>query len=87
MPGSAFRRTAWVGRACCELRLCCARLGRRQRVATAGDVVSKPPGAWHWHGATPGTAAIHVRFEAPGDFDLAVERCDWDETYSPDLGS
>jgi mannose-6-phosphate isomerase-like protein (cupin superfamily) len=56
-------------------------------VVRAGDVVSNPPGAWHWHGATPGAAATHVTFEAPGDFDLDVERRDWDDTYDPDLGT
>jgi quercetin dioxygenase-like cupin family protein len=56
-------------------------------VVRAGDVVSNPPGAWHWHGATPGAAATHVTFEAPGDFDLDVERRDWNDTYSPDLGT
>jgi mannose-6-phosphate isomerase-like protein (cupin superfamily) len=56
-------------------------------VVRAGDVVSNPPGAWHWHGATPGHAATHVTFEQPGDFDLEVERRDWGTTYSPDLGS
>ena len=50
-------------------------------------MVSNPPGAWHWHGATPGAAATHVTFEAPGDFDLDVERRDWDDTYGPDLGT
>jgi len=53
-------------------------------VVRAGDVVSNPPDSWHWHGATPNSAATHVTFEAPGDFDL--ERRDWDDTYPPDLG-
>jgi quercetin dioxygenase-like cupin family protein len=56
-------------------------------VVKVGDVVSNPPGTWHWHGATPRSAATHVTFEAPGDFDLNVERRDWDDTYSPDLGA
>jgi hypothetical protein len=56
-------------------------------VVRAGDVVSNPPGAWHWHGATPGAAATHVTFEAPGDFDLDVDRRDWDVTHGPDLGT
>jgi quercetin dioxygenase-like cupin family protein len=56
-------------------------------VVRAGDVVSNPPGAWHCLGATPGAAATHVTFEAPGDFDLDVERRDWDDTYGPDLGT
>ena len=25
-----------------------------------GDVVSSPPGGWHWHGAAPGTAMTHL---------------------------
>jgi mannose-6-phosphate isomerase-like protein (cupin superfamily) len=54
-------------------------------VVRAGDVVSNPPGAWHWHGAMPGSPATHVTFEAPGDFDLDVERRDWDTTYPDDL--
>jgi hypothetical protein len=32
-------------------------------------------------------AATHVTFEAPGDFDLAVERRDWDDSYGPNLGT
>ena len=56
-------------------------------VVRAGDVVSNPLNAWHWHGATPGAAATHVTFEAPGDFDLAVERRDWDDSYGPNLGT
>jgi len=55
-------------------------------VVHAGDVVSNPPGAWHWHGATPTSAATHVTFEAPGDFDLNVDRRDWDASYKQDLG-
>jgi quercetin dioxygenase-like cupin family protein len=52
-------------------------------VVQAGDIASNPPGAWHWHGAAPGSAATHVTFEAPGDFDLDVDRRDWDDTYPP----
>jgi hypothetical protein len=55
-------------------------------VVRAGDVVSNPPGAWHWHGATPGTATTHVTFEAAGDFDLGVDRRDWDHAYGSELG-
>ena len=56
-------------------------------VVRVGDVASNPPGAWHWHGAAPGSAATHVTFEAPGDFDLDVDRRDWDDTYPPELGA
>jgi hypothetical protein len=38
-------------------------------------------------GATPGAAATHVTFEAAGDFDLAVERRDWDDSYGTNLGT
>ncbi len=56
-------------------------------VVRPGDVITNPPGAWHWHGATPTTAMTHVTVEKPGDFDLDVERRDWDQTYSSDLGT
>ena len=50
------------------------------RVRT-GDVISNPPGTWHWHGAAPGTAMTHVTFERPGDFDMNVDLRDWAQTY------
>ena len=53
----------------------------------AGDVVSSPPGARHWHGATPATAMTHLTVEKPGDFDLDVDRRDWEITYGPELGA
>ena len=56
-------------------------------VVRAGDVISSPPGGWHWHGATPTKPATHVTFELPGDFDRNVARRDWDESYPPDLGT
>jgi quercetin dioxygenase-like cupin family protein len=56
-------------------------------VVGAGDVVSSPPGGWHWHGATPTTAMTHLTVEQPGDFDLDVDRRDWDTTYDPELGA
>ncbi|MFJ4895008.1 cupin domain-containing protein [Streptomyces sp. NPDC088788] len=56
-------------------------------VVRAGDVVSSPPGGWHWHGAAPGSAMTHVTVEHPGDFDLSVERRDWDSTYGLDLNN
>ncbi|MFD9127030.1 cupin domain-containing protein [Kitasatospora sp. NPDC059571] len=55
-------------------------------VVRAGDVVSSPPGGWHWHGAAPDTAMTHVTVEHPGDFDLSVERRDWDSTYGNQPG-
>lgn len=56
------------------------------RVVRVGDVVSSPPGAWHWHGATPTTAMSHVTVEDPG-LDLDVEQRDWAEAYTDDLGA
>ena len=56
------------------------------RVVRVGDVVSSPPGAWHWHGATPTSAMSHVTVEDPG-LDLDVEQRDWAEVYTPDLGA
>ena len=56
-------------------------------VVRAGDVVSSPPGAWHWHGAAPATAMTHLTVEQPGDFDLDVDRRDWDTAYGPELGA
>ncbi len=56
------------------------------KVVRAGDVVSSPPGAWHWHGATLGSAMSHVTVEDPG-LDLDVEQRDWAEVYTDDLGA
>lgn len=56
-------------------------------IVQTGDIISNPPGTWHWHGATPTTAMTHVTVEAPGDFDLDVEQRDWDDNYGPDLGT
>lgn len=57
------------------------------RVVRAGDVISSPPGSWHWHGAVPSMPATHVAFEQPGDFDRDVDRRDWDDSYPSDLGA
>jgi len=54
-------------------------------VVRAGDVVTSPPGGWHWHGALPSAPMSHVTVEDPG-LDLDVERRDWDDAYPPDLG-
>jgi quercetin dioxygenase-like cupin family protein len=59
---------------------------RGVHVVRAGEVISNPPGTWHWHGATPTTDMTHVTVEAPGDFDLKVDRRDWDDVYRDDLG-
>jgi quercetin dioxygenase-like cupin family protein len=34
----------------------------------AGDILSTPPGEWHWHGAAPDHFMTHLSItEAPGD--------------------
>lgn len=55
-------------------------------IVHAGDVITSPPGAWHWHGALPGKPMSHVTVEDPG-LELDVPRRDYDEVYTPDLGS
>jgi Cupin domain len=59
----------------------------RVRVVRAGDVISSPPGSWHWHGAAPGMPATFVTFERPGDVDRDVHQRGWDGGYPPDLGA
>ena len=57
-------------------------------VVRPGDVVTNPPGGWHWHGATPTTAMSHVTVEGEdAGLDLDVERLNWDEVYTADLGT
>ncbi len=55
-------------------------------VVRAGDVISSPPGSWHWHGAVPGMPATHVTLEHVDDLDRDVDRRDWDDSYLPELG-
>lgn len=57
-------------------------------VVRAGDVITNPPGGWHWHGATPTTAMSHVTVEGEdAGLELEVEQRDWDTSYSSDLGT
>lgn len=56
-------------------------------IVRSGEVVTNPPGAWHWHGALPGSAMSHVTVETPGGIDLEVERRNWDEAYPSNLGA
>lgn len=56
------------------------------RVVQAGDVITSPPGGWHWHGALPSQSMSHVTVEDPG-LDLDVDRRDWAEVYTDDLGN
>lgn len=58
----------------------------KPHIVKAGDVITSPAGAWHWHGALPSEPMSHVTVEDPG-LDLDVPRGDYDEVYTPDLGS
>ena len=43
----------------------------------AGDIISTPPGEWHWHGAAPEHYMTHLSItEAPGD---DQPEADWGE--------
>ncbi|SRR5579884_1707128 len=55
-----------------------------QRIVKAGDAVVIPPGAWHWHGATQGTAMNHLVYQAPEREDVIweVPQRNWAESYS-----
>ncbi len=56
------------------------------RVVRTGDVATIGPGGWHWHGAVPGSAMVHVTVQQPG-VDLDVPERDWAEAYPADLGA
>ena len=56
-------------------------------VVRAGDVISNPPGGWHWYGAVPGMPVSYVSVETPGDMDVNVDQRNWDASYPSDLGS
>jgi quercetin dioxygenase-like cupin family protein len=46
-----------------------------------GDWVRIPAGVWHWHGATPDQAMVHVSIKPFGPTDWTAEWRDW-ETYA-----
>lgn len=53
-----------------------------KREVTAGDIVVIPPGAWHWHGATPDSPMSHIAIQGPeGDLSWDVEMRDWASNY------
>lgn len=56
-------------------------------IVHAGEVITNAPGAWHWHGALPGSAMSHVTVETPGGIDLEVDARDWEQAYPPGLGA
>ncbi|MCC6224572.1 MAG: cupin domain-containing protein [Thermoleophilia bacterium] len=52
-----------------------------RRLIRAGDWVVVPAGAWHWHGATPGSAMCHVSIKQRAETDWTVPWRDFD-TYT-----
>ncbi len=52
-----------------------------KRVVSAGDVVTIPKGAWHWHGATRDTAMSHISIMKPGPTDWAPAEKNWAAGY------
>ena len=42
------------------------------RLVSAGDVVTVPAHVWHWHGATPDSAMMHISIRKQGS------KTDWD---------
>lgn len=51
--------------------------GSERHVVTAGDVVVVPAGEWHWHGAAPDSAMMHISIKRYGETDWTVEERDW----------
>ena len=48
------------------------------RVVSAGDVVTVPAHAWHWHGATSDSAMMHISIRKQGSkTDWDVDQKDW----------
>ena len=54
-------------------------------VAGAAPCQCQAPGGLET--TSPATAMTHLTVEQPGDFDLDVDRRDWDTTYGPELGA
>ncbi len=43
----------------------------------AGDIVTIPGGAWHWHGATRDQATCHISIRNPGATNWDVDAKNW----------
>ncbi|MDX8491781.1 cupin domain-containing protein [Mesorhizobium sp. VK22B] len=69
-PGA---RTAWHTHPLGQTLIVVSGLGRVQREGgpveeiRPGDVVWFAPGEKHWHGASPGTAMVHIAIQEPKD--------------------
>jgi quercetin dioxygenase-like cupin family protein len=52
-------------------------------VVKAGDVITVPAHAWHWHGATPESAMSHISIRKVGSTtNWEVEEKDWAMSYN-----
>ncbi len=52
------------------------------RIVSAGDVVTVPANSWHWHGATPDSAMMHISIRKQGSrTDWDVDQKDWAARY------
>lgn len=49
--------------------------------AWAGDYVTIPAGVWHWHGATPDTATVHISIKRPTPTNWEVDEKNWATNY------
>ncbi len=49
--------------------------------ATAGDYVTIPAGIWHWHGAAPDAATVHISIKRPGPTNWEPEEKNWASGY------
>jgi quercetin dioxygenase-like cupin family protein len=49
-----------------------------KRIIRVGDTVVIPAGEWHWHGAMPDTAMMHLSIKLHGPTDWTSPWKDWD---------
>lgn len=52
-----------------------------KRIVRAGDTVVVPAGVWHWHGAMPDEAMMHLSVKEHGPTDWSSPWKDW-EAYA-----
>jgi quercetin dioxygenase-like cupin family protein len=52
-----------------------------KRSVAAGEIVIVPAGTWHWHGATPHSAMMHLSIRRPGPGKWDVDLKDWATVY------
>jgi quercetin dioxygenase-like cupin family protein len=48
---------------------------------SAGDIVTIPAGVWHWHGAQPGAATVHISIKRPGATNWEPGEKNWADSY------